>query len=44
VAVKTEISGRVDSVDMAGDDPVLVLGGIRVPLPNVKAISRPAAS
>jgi flagellar basal-body rod modification protein FlgD len=40
VTVKTEISGRVDSVDMAGDDPVLVLGGVRVPLPNVKTISR----
>jgi flagellar basal-body rod modification protein FlgD len=40
VTIKTEISGRVDSVDMAGEDPVLVLGGVRVPLPNVKAISR----
>jgi flagellar basal-body rod modification protein FlgD len=42
VSIKTEISGRVDSVDMAGDDPVLVLGGVRVPLPNVKAITRSA--
>jgi flagellar basal-body rod modification protein FlgD len=44
VSVKTEISGRVDSVDMAGDQPVLMLGGIRVPLPNVKTIARPAAT
>ena len=43
VSIKTEISGRVDEVDMAGDDPVLVLGGVRVPLPNVKTISRPGA-
>jgi flagellar basal-body rod modification protein FlgD len=44
VSVKTEISGRVDSVDMAGDPPVLVVGGVRVPLPNVKSISRAAAT
>jgi flagellar basal-body rod modification protein FlgD len=42
-SVKTEISGRVDSVDMAGETPVLLIGGLRVPLPNVKSISRPAA-
>jgi flagellar basal-body rod modification protein FlgD len=42
VAVKTEISGRVDSVDMAGDEPVLVLGGVRVPMTNIKTISRTA--
>ena len=40
VAVKTEISGRVDSVDMAGDSPVLVVGSTRVPLENVKTIDR----
>jgi flagellar basal-body rod modification protein FlgD len=40
VTVKTEVSGRVDSVDMAGDEPVLVLGGVRVPLTNVKTIGR----
>jgi flagellar basal-body rod modification protein FlgD len=44
VTVKTEVSGKVDSVDMAGDEPVLVLGGIRVPLPNVRTISRAASS
>jgi flagellar basal-body rod modification protein FlgD len=40
VTVKTEISGMVDSVDMAGDSPVLVLGSMRVPLENVKTIDR----
>jgi flagellar basal-body rod modification protein FlgD len=40
VTVKTEISGKVDSVDMAADTPVLVLGGVRVPLANIKTISR----
>jgi flagellar basal-body rod modification protein FlgD len=40
VSVKTEIAGRVDSVDMAGDSPVLVLGSTRVPLENVKTIDR----
>ncbi len=44
VTVKTEISGRVESVDMSGDEPVLVLGGVSVPLPNVKTISRPTSS
>jgi flagellar basal-body rod modification protein FlgD len=38
VTVNTEISGRVDSVDLSGNDPVLVLGAVRVPLANVKAI------
>src|SRR4051794_25585380 len=40
VTVKTEIAGRVDSVDMAGDSPVLVVGSTRVPLENVKTIDR----
>jgi flagellar basal-body rod modification protein FlgD len=38
VSVKTEISGRVDSVDMTGDTPQLVIGSIRVPLASVKTI------
>jgi flagellar basal-body rod modification protein FlgD len=42
VSVKTEIAGRVDSVDMAGDSPVLVVGSTRVPLENVKTIDRSA--
>jgi flagellar basal-body rod modification protein FlgD len=40
VSVKTEITGSVDSVDMAGDSPVLVIGSTRVPLENVKSIDR----
>jgi flagellar basal-body rod modification protein FlgD len=40
VTAKTEIAGRVDSVDMAGDSPVLVIGSTRVPLENVKTIDR----
>jgi flagellar basal-body rod modification protein FlgD len=40
VTVKTEIAGRVDSVDMAGDTPVLVVGSTRVPLESVKTIDR----
>lgn len=44
VAVKTEVSGVVDSVDLSGDGPVLVVGASRVPLASVKSIARPAAS
>jgi flagellar basal-body rod modification protein FlgD len=40
VAVKSEIAGIVDRVDMAGDSPVLVIGSTRVPLENVKSIDR----
>jgi len=42
VPVKTEISGRVDSVDMTGDTPQLVIGSIRVPLGSVKTLGLPA--
>ena len=42
VLVKTEISGRVDAVDMTGDTPQLVIGSIRVPLGSVKTIGLPA--
>jgi flagellar basal-body rod modification protein FlgD len=38
VSVKTEVSGRVDSVDMTGDTPQLVIGSIRVPLASVKTV------
>jgi flagellar basal-body rod modification protein FlgD len=38
VSVKTEISGRVDSVDMTSDVPQLVIGSIRVPMASVKTI------
>jgi flagellar basal-body rod modification protein FlgD len=40
IGIKTEISGRVDSVDMTGDEPILSLGGVSVPLSNVKTIAR----
>ncbi len=41
--VKTEVTGRVDSVDMSTDEPVLLIGGTRILLRNVKTLSRPAA-
>jgi flagellar basal-body rod modification protein FlgD len=40
VSVKTEVAGQVDSVDMSGDMPVLLIGSSRVPLANVRSISR----
>lgn len=43
VTVKTEILGRVDSVDLTGSEAVLLVGAARVPLTNVKSISRAAA-
>jgi flagellar basal-body rod modification protein FlgD len=43
VSVKTEVSGRVDSVDLSGDAAVLIVGSSRVPLASVRSISRPAA-
>jgi flagellar basal-body rod modification protein FlgD len=42
VSVKTEVSGKVTSVDLSGDVPVLLIGTFRVPLPNVRSMSRPA--
>jgi flagellar basal-body rod modification protein FlgD len=44
VSVKTEVSGRVDSVDTSGGDAVLLVGSSRVPLASVRSISRPAAN
>jgi flagellar basal-body rod modification protein FlgD len=44
VSVKTEVSGRVESVDLSGDAAVLMVGSSRVPLANVRSISRPAAN
>ena len=38
VSVKTEVSGRVDSVDTTGDTPQLVIGSIRIPMASVKTI------
>ena len=43
VSVKTEVSGRVDSVDLSGDAAVLIVGSSRVPLASVRSISRTAA-
>jgi flagellar basal-body rod modification protein FlgD len=42
VSVKSEISGKVTSVDLSGDVPVLMIGSFRVPLPNVRSLSRGA--
>ncbi|KAA2235460.1 flagellar hook assembly protein FlgD [Salinarimonas soli] len=41
VSIKTEIQGRVDSVDVSGSETILAIGKLRVPLANVKAVSRP---
>lgn len=42
--IKTEITGKVDSVDMSEEEPVLLIGDTRVLLRNVKSLSRPAAA
>jgi flagellar basal-body rod modification protein FlgD len=44
VSVKTEVAGRVDSVDTSGGDAVLLVGSSRVPLASVRSISRPTAN
>jgi len=44
VSVKTEIVGRVESVDVTDSDPVLLIGANRVPLTKVRGISWPASS
>ena len=41
ISVKTEITGRVDTVDMTEDEPVLVVGSLRVALAHVRSIRRP---
>jgi flagellar basal-body rod modification protein FlgD len=43
VSVKTEVAGKVDSVDLSGEAAVLVVGSSRVPLASVRSISRPLA-
>lgn len=40
VTVKSELSGKVDSVDMNNDQPVLLIGSTRIPLANIKTIGR----
>lgn len=38
VSVDTKVTGEVDSVDLDGTEPVLVIGNSRVPLSSVKAV------
>ncbi|HEX8417482.1 MAG TPA: flagellar hook capping FlgD N-terminal domain-containing protein [Methylobacterium sp.] len=38
VAVDTQVSGKVDSVDLSGTEPVLLVGSARVPLSTVKSV------
>lgn len=40
VTVSTSVSGKVDSVDLSGSEPVLTLGTTKVPLSSVKTLSR----
>ena len=40
VTVSTEIAGTVDAVDLSGDQPVLNIGNISVPLDKVKTLRR----
>lgn len=40
VSIKTEVIGRVDSVDLSGDETMLVIGNLRVALSKVKAVAR----
>jgi flagellar basal-body rod modification protein FlgD len=40
MTIKSEISGVVDTVDVSGDNPVLHIGSISLPLSSVKSISR----
>ena len=44
VSIKTEIAGRVDSVDLTGGETILTIGKVRVPLGAVKSVSRPAGT
>jgi flagellar basal-body rod modification protein FlgD len=44
VSIKTEVSGRVDAVDLSGDETTLLIGSMRVALSKVKSVSRPAGS
>ena len=38
VSVKTAVGGIVDSVDLSGDEPVLIIGSTRISLSSVKYI------
>jgi flagellar basal-body rod modification protein FlgD len=39
IQVKTDITGTVTGIDMSGDEPVLEVNGIRLPISSVKSIS-----
>ncbi|MDQ0471304.1 flagellar hook assembly protein FlgD [Labrys wisconsinensis] len=43
VAVSTEISGKVDAVDLSGDTPLLKIGDISVALDKVKTLRKSAS-
>ena len=43
VSVDTKVTGRVDSVDLDGSEPVLTIGASRVPLSSVKAVGAASA-
>jgi flagellar basal-body rod modification protein FlgD len=43
VSIKTEIVGRVESVDVSEGEPVLIVGSNRVPLDKVKAVTWPSS-
>ena len=44
VNVDTKVTGQVDSVDLDGTEPVLVIGNSRVPLSSVKAVGAAPAT
>ena len=44
VAVDTKFTGKVDSVDLDGGEPILVIGGQRVPVSSVKALGAAAGA
>ncbi len=40
MTVKTEVTGLVNGVDLAGDQPMLLIGDRRVPLDKVRSVTR----
>ena len=43
VTVSTEVSGKVDAVDLSGSTPVLKIGNMSVPLDKVKTLTKTAS-
>ncbi len=43
IEATTAVSGIVDGVDMSGDEPVLLIGGQRIRLDDIRAITAPAS-